>query len=418
MKVYLVGGAVRDRIMGIEPHDRDYVVVGSTPKEMIELGFKQVGKDFPVFLHPATRDEYALARTERKVAPGHTGFTCEWEGVTLEEDLTRRDLTINAIAMDLETGGLIDPLNGQQDIKDKVLRACSDAFTEDPLRILRTLRFAAKTGFYISAKTTDAMKEMAPELPSVTPERVWNEMEKALSTPRPDVFFKLLGMLTPLFPMWDEMDVTPQREDHHPEVWVSHHTLLVMQEAVDFDDPLVVFAALCHDFGKPHCYREYGTAHGHEEEGLRFITSFCDQYRVPSKYKSLALLVCKFHTKVHGCMGRGDQGWVRPKSIMALFEQTKAEVKHERFYQLLQACEADAKGRGAHGSSRTHYHNLEYPQRAYLKECLRAVERVDSGKIVQAGLERGARGSQLGELVRVAKIDAIREVQNKWKNQK
>ncbi len=428
MKIYQVGGSVRDELLGLTPKDYDYVVVGSTPEQMIELGYTQVGADFPVFLHPETKDEYALARTEHKVGTGHTGFTCEWEGVTIEEDLSRRDLTINSSAKDLETGELIDPFGGQQDLKDKVLRHTTDAFTEDPLRVLRVARFQSKFGeeWCIACETWEMMHKVYGngELDNLTPERVWLETDKALNTENPSLYFSVISSYRKLWCNTQDMVVTGQRLDHHPEDDVWTHTALVMDYAAKtYNDPEINFACYTHDFGKPVCWQMYQHAHGHEKEGLPFIVSFCDKFKVPNRYRELALLVCEHHTKVHGIMGRNEQNWTRPKSIMKLFEDTGALRNQERFLKILKCCEADAKGRGVDKNEHTHYETTKeyyldkpYPQAEYLEECLEAVISLDTKTISATMVEQGKLGTDIGEAIRVERINKIRGVQNKWKN--
>jgi tRNA nucleotidyltransferase (CCA-adding enzyme) len=421
MKIYLVGGAARDQLLGLEPKDKDYVVVGSTPEEMISLGYIQVGKDFPVFLHPETKEEYALARTEKKVGEGHTGFVCEWEGVTLEEDLSRRDLTINAIAQDLDTGEYIDPEDGIDDIRLKLLSATGEAFQEDPLRVLRVARLMSRYGpeWVVCGYTEMLMREMyrGGFLDSLTPERVWKEMEKALSESYPSLFFKVLAELgvEGFFEEWYYMEDTPQRLDHHPEKYVDIHTSLVMDFAAKKGySSEEIFACFTHDFGKPICYNLYNNAHGHENAGLPIIEDFCDKWKVPNKYRELALLVCEYHTKIHGCMGRSTNKKMRAKSIMKLFEATGAIKKPERFYQILNCCKADAAGRGSTLDEIKEFENKPYPQAQYLRDCLEAALQVDTKSISKKLLQRGTSGVNIGLEIRSARISAIREVQKLW----
>ena len=428
MKIYQVGGSLRDELLGLTPKDYDYVVTGSTPEQMIELGYTQVGADFPVFLHPETKDEYALARTERKLGAGYKGFTCQWEGVTLEEDLSRRDLTINSMAKDLETGLVIDPFGGQQDLKDKVLRHTTDAFAEDPLRVLRVARFQAKFGeeWCIACETWEMMHKVYGngDLANLTPERVWLETDKALNTENPSFYFSVISSYRKLWCNTQDMVVTGQRLDHHPEDDVWTHTALVMDYAAKtYNDSEINFACYTHDFGKPVCWQKYQNAHGHEKEGLPFIVAFCDKFKVPNRYHILALLVCEYHTKVHGIMGRNEQNWTRPKSIMKLFEDTGALRNQERFLKLLKCCESDAKGRGVDRNGHTpyettkeYYLNKPYPQAEYLAECLEAVINLDTKTITATMVEQGKLGTDIGEAIRVERISKIRGVQNKWKN--
>lgn len=424
--IYLVGGFVRDHFMGREPNDKDYVVVGSSPDEMLSMGFLQVGKDFPVFLHPETKDEYALARTEKKVGLGYDGFEYEWEGVTLEEDLSRRDLTINAIAWDCsrDLGKIYDPFNGRQDIKNKVLRPVSTAFKEDPLRCLRAARFMAQFPDFsgdVEGMLYSYCEELEYELcNTLTPERVWLETVKAMKTEQPSNYFLWLSQFG-LFPEYTSLTHCPQRVDHHPEYWVGTHTDMVMDYSAEvWNDPEIVFACLTHDFGKPICWEKFENAHGHEVEGIPFIEDFCDRYKVPNSYRGLATQTCEYHTKVHGLFGRNNQSWTRPKSIMKLFEDTGALKHPTRFKKMLKACEADAKGRGKefHGDSTKtieYYLKQPYNQRPYLEECLDVLLSLDTKDISARMVLDGKKGTLIGEAIRVAKIDKIREVQNKWK---
>lgn len=424
--IYLVGGFVRDHFMGVEPKDKDYVVVGSNPQEMLDLGFKQVGTDFPVFLHSVTKDEYALARTERKTGTGYNGFECEWEGVTLEEDLSRRDLTINAIAWDCSRnlGKIHDPFNGRQDIKSKILRPVSTAFQDDPLRCLRAARFMSQFPDFTGDEELTLYhycENLEYELcNTLTHERVWLETVKAMSTETPSNYFLWLSMFG-IFPEYTALTYCPQRVDHHPEYWVGTHTDLVMDyAATTWNDPEIVFACLTHDFGKPLCWEKFENAHNHEKEGLPFIEAFCNRYKVPNSYRNLAMLTCEYHTKIHGLFGRNSQAWARPKSIMKLFEDTGALKQPLRFKKMLKACEADAKGRGKswhEDPTKTidYYLNKPYPQRQYMEDCLNAVLDLDTKGISTEMISKGKKGTLIGEAIRVARIQAIREVQNQWK---
>lgn len=408
MKTYLVGGAVRDEIMGITPKDLDYVVVGSTPEEMISKGFKQVGSNFPVFLHPETNDEYALARTEKSTGEKYKDFDCYFgKDVTLLDDLSRRDLTINAIAKDMITGEYIDPFDGCLDILDRVIRHVSESFNDDPVRILRAFRFQSTLiGHWdIYIHTMIKIESMVNQgaLLNLTPERVWGEMEKSLDGCDPQLFFNGLSRLG-LFEEISELNRTPQNKEHHPEGDVGTHTSMVINYASNNFGKLVSFAGLCHDFGKPISYEESGNALQHEIKGLDIIKEFCDKWKVPNDYRDLALITCEFHTKVHGCLGRGENKAMRPKSIMNLFTATNALDKKARFYHFLEACEADAKGRGGD------YPNKPYPQKDYIWDCLMSAKRVDTKEISISMLEKGKSGIEIGEAIRVARIDAIRSV--------
>jgi tRNA nucleotidyltransferase (CCA-adding enzyme) len=411
MKIYLVGGAVRDELMGETPKDLDYVVVGSSPEEMLSLGYKQVGSNFPVFLHPETGDEYALARTEKSTGEKYGDFDCYFgKDVTLKDDLYRRDLTINAIAKDLDTGEYVDPFNGTEDINNKVLRNVSDFFEEDPVRVLRVLRFVAVLGddWAIADKTICKINSMRKlgALCHLTPERVWKEAEKALKGKHPGTFFtslSALGMFPEVKALWE----TPQNEEHHPEGNVGIHTMMVVNYAAQHYSPVVVFAGLCHDFGKPVSYKESGNALQHEIKGLPVIKAFCEKWKVPNNYRDLALMTCEHHTKVHGCLGRGSNKAMRAKSIMKLFTDTNALAKPLRFFHMLSACEADAKGRGGD------YPNKPYKQKDYLLDCLAAAKGVNTKEITLSLLADGKSGVEIGEAVRIARIDAIRNVNNK-----
>ncbi len=301
MKIYLVGGAVRDELLGRPVADRDWVVIGATPEVLLEQGYQQIGNDFPCFLHPDTKDEYALARTEKKSGSGHTGFICDFSPqVTLEEDLSRRDLTINAIAKSLE-GGYIDPYNGRKDIEDKVLRHVSEAFAEDPLRVLRVARFGARyseLGFQVHPDTLLLMNQLVKqgELATLTPERVWKEMSRALMESRPSEFFRILrqcGALHVLLPELDRLFGIPQPHQHHPEVDTGEHVMLVIDEARQrFNNPIVTWAALMHDLGKGLTPEEQWPRHiCHEIKGVPLVEQVCERYRLPKDHRTLAMLV-------------------------------------------------------------------------------------------------------------------------------
>ena len=415
MKIYQVGGSVRDELMGITPKDYDYVVVGSSPAEMDSLGYTQVGKDFPVFLHPQSGEEYALARTERKIGVGYSGFESSWEGVTLEQDLSRRDLTINSMAKCLTTGEIIDPFGGRFHLENKQLHATGNAFAEDPIRVLRVGRFLARyPDFTTSPSLRQLSKQIAPEIHQCSPERVWKEIEKALGETKPSNFFKWLGRFN-TFPILHQMKLTPQKVEHHPEIWVDVHTYLVMDYAARYyGNPEVVFACFCHDFGKPITYTLHGNAYGHEEAGLDVINKFCDLWKVPNTYRDLALMTSKYHTKIHGCLGRGTNKGMKAKSIMKLFEETNALKKAERFVDMLYACISDARGRGADKDGQILFEKKEYPQARFLMECLTAAQLLDTKAISIPALEAGLTGIKIGDKIRSARIAAIRQVQLKW----
>lgn len=414
VKIYLVGGAVRDELLGLAPKDLDYVVVGSTPEEMLSKGFKQVGDNFPVFLHPETNDEYALARTEKSTGERYQDFDCYFgKDVTLMDDLSRRDLTINAIAKDIDTDEHIDPFQGIADINNRMIRHVSDSFDDDPVRILRVFRFQSTLSgcWSIGEHTMMKIDNMVSygALENLTPERVWKEMEKALGGHRAGMFFTNLSILG-LFPEVEALWSTPQNKGHHPEGDVGIHTSMVIDHASRNYGQHVAFAGLCHDFGKPISHAETGTALKHEIKSLDVIKSFCKKWTVPNSYRDLALMTCEYHTKVHGCLGRGTNKAMRPKSIMNLFTATNALNKTVRFYHFLEACEADAKGRGGD------YPDKPYPQKDYIWDCLLAVKRVDTSHLSGLLMLKGKSGIEIGEAIRVARIDAIREVKNYGNN--
>ncbi|BAV80904.1 tRNA nucleotidyltransferase [Vibrio phage RYC] len=435
MKFYLVGGACRDILMGESPKDFDFVVV--EPDEGYFKDWDMVGRDFPVFLEPTHGWEVAFARVERKAGTGHKGFVADTKGVTLEEDLLRRDLTMNAIAIEVDfeatvkleepvtVGAWIDPYNGQQDIKSSTLRAVSPAFKEDPLRALRVCRFMSQKDATIPDQTTvDYIQEMRSlgELHTLTKERVWGEMEKALKSPNPSQFFTAAQHYCGMFDNIRWMKNTPQNPVHHPEgdVWV--HTVLVMgYAAYYFNDPEINFACFTHDFGKPEMWEKQENAHGHEEAGLSYIEGFCRRWRIPNSYKELALITCEHHTKVHSCFGRDGNNWVKPKSIMKMFEKTGALSKPDRFKKFLKACEADAKGRGIFGltsdneKSFNAFISKPYPQRQYMIDCLEAVRNMGTKEISQKMLSEGKDGVSIGLKIREERIKCIRGVQRDWK---
>ncbi|WP_339897128.1 multifunctional CCA addition/repair protein [uncultured Gilvimarinus sp.] len=409
MQVYLVGGAVRDKLLGYPFHERDWVVVGATPEAMLEQGFTPVGKDFPVFLHPHSKEEYALARTERKTAPGYTGFSFYASPeVSLEDDLIRRDLTINAIAED-EHGTLCDPFNGAQDIRDKKLRHVSDAFSEDPVRILRTARFAARyhhLGFTVAENTNALMSDMVTngEVDHLVAERVWKEMSRALDERHPEVFFQVLrqcGALAKILPELEQLFGVPQPAKHHPEIDTGVHTLLVLQQAVQLSDATCVrFAALVHDLGKGATNPEQWPRHiNHEQQGLPLIKALCKRLAVPNDCRDLALLAAQFHTHVHRAFE------LRPNTILKLIKQTDALRRPERFTQLLLACEADSRGR-------TGFENCHYPQPQYLQRALELCQAVD----VKALVERGLQGAELGAAIDAARLAQLETLKRQTDN--
>ncbi len=381
MDTYLVGGAVRDRLLGFERADRDWVVVGARVEDMLAQGFTPVGRDFPVFLHPGSKEEYALARTERKTGHGYTGFVVNADpSVTLEEDLQRRDLTLNAIAQRAD-GQLIDPYGGQRDIEARLLRHVSPAFTEDPLRVLRVARFAARfapLGCRVAPETLALMSTLSQsgELAHLVPERVWQETDKALRSPAPAVYFQTLrecGALAVILPELDRLFGVPQPAQHHPEIDTGVHVMMCLEQAAKLsEDPVVRFAVLLHDLGKgvtpaanwPHHY-------GHETLGLPLIRAVCERLRVPKKHTALARLVGEFHTHCH------RMGELRPATVLSLLEALDAFRRPEQLTQFALACEADSRGR-------TGFEDRDYPQAARLHRACEAARAVDVPSLLKA----------------------------------
>ncbi len=399
MEVYEVGGAVRDTLLERPVTERDWVVVGSSPEELLRLGYRQVGKDFPVFLHPETGEEYALARTERSVGPGYHGFDFDISAaVSLEDDLCRRDLTINAIARDLD-GQLIDPFGGRDDIEARLLRHTSDAFTEDPLRILRVARFAARfkgLSFTIAPHTMELMVRMVAsrEADTLRPERVWQETEKALNEDRPDVYFETLhkcGALAVVFPEVDALFGVPQRRRWHPEIDTGIHTLMCLRIAARLSaDTAVRFALLTHDLGKAVTPKSVLPSHaGHEERSVEILETFCARLPVPKRYRELAGAVARYHGAIH----RADE--LRPGTVLKIIEGADGIRRPERFGALLVACEADARGR-------TGFEESEYPQRVRLQRALDSARDVDT-----KALAATAEGRELGKAIRAKRLAAI-----------
>jgi len=363
MQVYLVGGAVRDQLLGLTVKERDWIVVGSTREELLRLNYREVGRDFPVFLHPESHEEYALARRERKVAPGYRGFTVEFgPEVTLVEDLARRDLTINAIAQAAD-GSLIDPYDGRGDLEARLLRHVSDAFVEDPVRVLRVARFAARfapLGFSVAPETLALMQSMveAGEIDSLVAERVWQETEKALRCPGASEFFKMLrkcGALKRIFPEVDALFGVPQPPEWHPEIDTGVHTMMVLDQAgLLSDDPRLRFAALVHDLGKGTTPPAEWPRHiGHEERSVALIEALATRMRIPSEYRDLSIIVARYHGIAHRAFE------LRAKTILEFLERADALRRPDRFSLALLACEADARGR-------TGMESKPYPQRQYL----------------------------------------------------
>gem|GEM_PF-34733 len=401
MQVYLVGGAVRDQLLGLTVKERDWVVVGATPQAMLDLGYKQVGKDFPVFLHPKTHEEYALARTERKIGPGYKGFSCyAAPDVTLEQDLQRRDLTINAMAQD-KHGKIIDPYGGLADLQQRVLRHVSPAFAEDPVRILRVARFAARyadLGFKLAEDTLQLMQKMvrAGEIDALVVERVWQEVQKALSETQPQRFFTVLrdcGGLKKLFPELDRLFGVPAPPNWHPEVDTGIHSLMVLQRAAQLSaESQVRFAALVHDFGKGLTpVTLWPKHHGHDEKGVTPIKDFCKRYRVPKEYQELAILVSRYHTLCHKIFE------AKPSTVLKLLENLDAYRRPQRFHDFLRVCQADSQGR-------TGFETRVYPQANYLKLIWQSTSQVTAEPFIAAGLQ----GLEISKAVHNERIRLIK----------
>ena len=398
MQVFIVGGAVRDELLGRPCDDRDYVVVGTTPDAMLAAGFRPVGKDFPVFLHPTTQAEYALARTERKSGHGYHGFTFHAApDVTLEEDLARRDLTINAMARGAD-GSLVDPFHGQRDLAAKILRHVGPAFAEDPVRILRIARFAARfADFSIAPATLTLMQDMVAsgEVDHLVAERVWQELAKGLLEDTPSRMFEVLrscGALKRLLPEVDALFGVAQRAEYHPEIDTGIHTMMVIDQSAVFGYPLTVrFAALCHDLGKATTPADVLPRHiGHEQRSAQLTEALTARLRVPNECRDLALLMARYHGNIH----RAAE--LRPNTLVELFEKTDALRRPERFELLLAACRCDYTGRG--GWQDRAY---EAPQR--LRCALRAVNTVDGGKIAQQCVDRG----DIPQRIHAARVAAV-----------
>lgn len=405
MEIYLVGGAVRDRLLGLPVLEQDWVVVGATPEIMIQQGFRPVGKDFPVFLHPQTHEEYALARTERKTAHGYKGFSVHAApDVNLEQDLLRRDLTINAMAMTTD-GRLIDPYHGRRDLEQRVFRHVSPAFSEDPVRILRVARFAARyatLGFKLAEETRALMQAMvsAGEVDYLVPERVWAELFKALNEPAPSAFFHTLrncGALAKIFPELDQLFGVPQPERYHPEIDTGLHSLMCLDQAALLSaSPEVRFAALVHDLGKavspkdnlPHHY-------GHETAGLPILEALCLRLRVPNSFKTLAQHVMQYHTHCHKAVD------LRAATLTDTLAALGAFKPSNTLNSFLLACEADARGR-------TGFEHSPYPQAGIFRAAAQAAASVDTATVIASGLQ----GAKIGEAIRRLRIQAVAEALN------
>ena len=403
MQVYLVGGAVRDRLLGRPVKERDWVVVGASPEELERQGFVPVGREFPVFLHPQTHEEYALARLERKVAPGYRGFTTRFSpDVTLEEDLRRRDLTINAMA-ETAAGEIVDPYGGRRDLEARLLRHVSDSFIEDPVRVLRAARFAARyaeLGFHVAEETVALMRSMTEsgELTALVPERVWQETERALGETRPDVFFETLrecGALQVIFPELAALYGVPQPPRWHPEVDTGVHVMLALRYAADTGASVTVrFAVLMHDLGKAlTAPQRWPSHHGHEEAGVPVIEALCARLKAPNGFRDLAVLTARHHAVVH----RAAE--LRPATVLKLLEATDAFRRPERFEEMLAACEADARGR-------TGLDTKPYPQRDYLRRVRAAAAAVS----LEESERQGLAGAAIGERIREKRLAAIKSL--------
>lgn len=393
MKIYLVGGAVRDKLLNYPSDENDWVVVGSSPEQMVELGYRPVGQDFPVFIKPQTGEEYALARTERKSGHGYQGFTFHTApNISLEDDLIRRDLTINAMAED-DNGQIIDPYGGQHDLRDKLLRHVSNAFTEDPLRVLRVARFAARyhhLGFTVAPETLRLMSNIVAsgEIQHLVPERVWKETERALCEKSPDVYIQVLrdcGALGVLLPEVENLFGVPQRADYHPEIDTGIHTLMSLQQAVRLSDSARVrFSVLVHDLGKGITPDDVLPSHkGHEARGLPLVKDVCDRFKIPADHRQLAMAVTEFHLLCHKAFE------LRPETILKLLKGLGALKSEERLEEFLLCCEADARGR-------TGFEDREYPSSDYLREARKVALQTDISDLVDAGITGAEIGTQLG----------------------
>ncbi len=408
MEIYLVGGCVRDQLLGLPTKDKDWVVVGASPTQMIDQGFRSVGKDFPVFLHPKTQEEYALARTERKTAPGHKGFAIHASpDVTLEQDLARRDLTINAIAQ-APDGTLIDPYHGQQDLNNKILRHVSPAFSEDPVRVLRIARFAARFNFTIADETKVLIQNMvtANELTHLVPERVWQELSKALTTDQPSLFFTTLrdaGALQSLFPEVDRLFGVPQVPKWHPEIDTGIHVMMVIDQAAKLSqDIAVIFAALCHDLGKGTTPIDILPHHnGHEARSIELTERLCQRLRVPKDIHQLAVKVAQYHTHMHLLME------LKPKTILNVIEALDAFRRPQQFAQYLLASEADFRGRPG-------YEDADMPNAEVFQRCYEVSKAIDVKPILSAGYK----GKAISEILTQQRTNAIDQLMKNVKQQR
>ena len=409
LNTYLVGGAVRDKLLNRAVKDKDFLVVGATVEKMLDLGFQQVGKDFPVFLHPETKDEYALARTEKKQGQGYTGFSCYFSpDVTIEEDLKRRDLTVNAMAMS-DSGEIIDPYHGKKDLDKRILRHVSNAFIEDPLRVLRVARFAARYhsyGFTIAAETLALMTQLSEsgELQSLTAERVWQEMQRSLTEAHPEVFFEVLHQCQALKVLWPELDKLwgiPNPALWHPEICSGIHSMMVLQQAVKLSEKTSVrFAALCHDLGKGLTPNQQWPSHkGHEKSGLPLVEKICKQLKVPNDYKQLALKVCEHHLHCHKAFE------LKASTLLRIFNQLDVWRKPQEFNDFLLACKSDFLGRKG-------FENRPYPQEDYLKAAMQSATAV----VAKSYVEQGLKGIEIKEAMAEARLNAIKNIKAQWQD--
>lgn len=410
MEVYLVGGAVRDEQLGLPVKERDWCVVGATPDELLSKGYRQVGKGFPVFLHPETNEEYALARTERKTGAGYHGFEFQTStDVTLEADLSRRDLTINAMARDAD-GNLIDPFDGMADLEHRVLRHISDAYAEDPVRILRTAKFKARfasLGFELAGETLDLMAQMVSdgEADSLQADRVWQETEAALAGPNPHLYFQVLrdcGALAVVFPELDALFGVPQPPQWHPEIDCGLHALMVLEQSAKLSDDVPVrFAALVHDLGKATTAKEKLPSHpGHERRSVELVNKMSERLPVPRACRELAVLVAEYHAHCHRAFE------LRPQTILKLFKEVDAFRRPERFQKFLLACEADARGR-------TGFEDKPYPQAAYLERAWKKAGRIKADHVADTATNGAAIGAEIDK----KRLQAIMKVKADTANQ-
>lgn len=404
MKIYLVGGAVRDQLLNLPVKDRDWVVVGATPQDLLKQGYQQVGKDFPVFLHPHSKEEYALARTERKSGNGYTGFICDFNpNISLEQDLYRRDLTINAIAQDVQ-GNFHDPYNGIRDLNQRILRHISPAFAEDPLRVLRVARFAARyryLGFTVATETLELMRQLTEqgELQHLSAERIWQETEKALNEPNPEVYFETLrqiGVLAVLFPEINALYGVPNPPQYHPEIDSFVHTMLVLQQAVLLSESshlhksAVRFAAVCHDLGKALTPKQILPHHyGHEQAGIAPIRQLSRRFKIPAYFQELAELTCEYHSHIHKAFE------LRPDTVLKLFNRLDVWRKPQRFEELLSVCVADSRGR-------TGFETAEYPQKAFILALYQAALVVDVQQVIADGFQKEGIRNELNRRRKIA----------------